>query len=153
MNKFLFILFVSFSAFAWDSTPGNFTGKYVITHSEACVKYLLYYSCVEIKELDGKFIEVVQSKINDSDVVCIHKNFKDEIKGQTCYKNSAEENTIVKITGSGFTAEFNDIRYGESFAINYAKFSRSGLEYQLKDGGSVKGLHMFYIFTLEKAKH
>lgn len=153
MNKFLFIMLVSLSALAWDSMPGNFTGKYIITQSEACARYALYYNCVESKELVGKTIEIVQSKINGVDIICIKKNFKDYLTNDGCYKNLPSENSTLSISSSGFKAEFNDIRFGQQFGTTYAKFSRSGTEYQFKDGGSVKGIHMYYNYTLEKSKN
>lgn len=154
MSKFLFFMLVSFSAVAWDSIPGNFTGKYIITQSEACARYALYYNCVESKQLIGSKIEIVQSKIDGVDIVCITKSFKDYLTNDGCYKNLPSENVTLSISSSGFKAELIDKDLTPQFITKtYAKFSRSGTEYKFKDGGSVKGIDIYYNYTLEKSKY
>jgi hypothetical protein len=153
MNKFLFILFASVSAFAWDSAPGNFTGKYKIVQSEVCSSYGTYYTCLVSTDLAGKTLEIVQSKVNEEYVVCINKNFSDYLTNNHCYKNSAKNNSILQITSSGFKAENVEIRNGRKVTSTYSHLTRSGTEYLLKDGGSVKELFMYYKHTLEKVNN
>lgn len=153
MNKFLFILFVSFSAFAWDSAPGNFTGKYKIIQSEVCSSFGLYYNCIVSSELAGKTVEIVQSKVNDEFIVCINKNFNDYLTNNHCYKNNSKENMTLKISSSGFKAESIEVREGRKVTSTYSNLTRSGTEFLLKDGGSVKGLFLYYNHTMEKVNN
>lgn len=153
MNKFLFILFVSFSAFAWDSGPGNFTGKYVITHSEVCSSFGLYYNCIITTEYSGKAINIIQSKVNDEYMVCVNKNFNDYLTNNHCYKNILKENSTLKISSSGFKAENAEIHEGRKISSTYTNLTRTGAEFILKDGGSVRGLLIYYNHTMEKVNN
>jgi hypothetical protein len=151
MVRFLFIVLFGLQTYALDSAPGNFNGKYVITQAEACASYGILYSCVESDSLYGKHIEIIQSKASGEQIVCVNKSFKDGIKGDSsCYKNNPDNHITLSITSGGFKAEYTEYQFGEEFLRTYSKLSRSGTVYKLKDGGSTKGVHLYYNYTLEK---
>lgn len=152
MNKILFLLFTSVSGFAWDSTPGDFNGKYIVTGTEVCVSYSILFKCTEMDDFNGKSLEIIQSRLNEKSEVCIKKSFKDSVKYDSCYQQNPQEHSYLSLSGDGFKGEVTEYQLGKKFVTYYAKLSRSGLEYTLKDGGSTKGIHIYSIYTLQKSE-